>query len=301
MTTVGPNRNTIGLCAVLGAMWYAGAGQSNGAAYLLCFTLLALAMVSVVHAWANLRRITVSAGPIRSVFAGEELAAPVRVEAKPGRRHVALWIEADGARPARLAGEIVPGSPGEAFLRMPAPRRGRFERIEVRVKSFFPLGFFTARRTVTIRQTYFVYPKPAGHLPLPFTPNPAREAQIGARIEGDDFAGVRAWQQGESMRHVDWKAVARGQRLLVKQWRGGAGGLLMVEWEALPLLPPEHRLSQLARWIILAERGGLMYGLRLPAQLIEPSQGEAHFHACLRALASFESADGKAASPRMPT
>ena len=88
--------------------------------------------------------------------------------------------------------------------------------------------------------------------------------------------------------------------MLVKQWRGGAGGLLMLEWEALPLLPPEHRLSQLARWVILAERGGLMYGLRLPEQLLEPSQGEAHFHACLRALASFELADGKAASRRMP-
>lgn len=300
MIAVGPNRNTIGLCAVLAAMWYAGAGQSNGAAYLLCFALVALAMVSVAHAWANLRGITVSAGRIRSVFAGEELAVPLRLEAKPGRRHMAVWIEAERSGPARLAREIVAGSPGEAILRMAAPRRGHFEGIEVEVKSLFPLGFFTARRRMALRQSYFVYPQPMGNLPLPLMLDPAREAQIGARIEGDDFAGVRSWQPGESMRHVDWKAVARGQRLLVKQWRGGAGGLLMLEWEALPLLPSEHRLSQLARWVLLAERGGLTYGLRLPGLHIEPAQGDAHFHGCLRALAAFESTEGKAAAGSMP-
>ena len=156
MTTVGPNRNTIGLCAVLGAMWYAGAGQSNGAAYLLCFTLLALAMVSVVHAWANLRGITVSAGPIRSVFAGEELAVPVRVEAQPGRRHVALWIEADGDSRPTGAGNRA-GTLGEATCGC-ARRAVGASTDRIAGEELLSARLSHRRSQGEIRQTYFLHP-----------------------------------------------------------------------------------------------------------------------------------------------
>jgi uncharacterized protein (DUF58 family) len=286
--TVRPNRNTIGLIAVLAAMWYAGAGQSNGAAYLLCFALAALAAVSVVHTWANLRGLTLQAGAIRAVFAGEQLAVPVRVRADPGRRIAGLHLLSPGNHTTAFAGEVTSTVPAEAVLRVEARRRGCFDGMEVRATSLYPLGFFSAQRKFTLAQRYFIYPKPGGNLPLPIARNPTREAKVGARVEGDDFVGVRDWQTGESMRHVDWKAVARGQRLLVKQWRGGSGDLLVLDWDSLPQFSVEQRLSQLTRWTILAERGGANYGLRLPSQVIEPSCGEAHLHTCLRALASFE-------------
>jgi uncharacterized protein (DUF58 family) len=93
------------------------------------------------------------------------------------------------------------------------------------------------------------------------------------------------------MRHVDWKAAARGQRLLIKQWTGIAGDLLTLNWGRLPELGLEARLSQITRWAILAEQSGATYGLEIPGTSIEPARGEAHFHACLRALAVFKSAD----------
>ncbi len=291
--TVRPNRNTVGLMAVLAAMWYAGAGQSNGAAYLLCFSLGSLAAVSAIHTWANLRGLNLEPGAIRAVFAGEELAVPLRVLAEPGRRIAGLHLSGPGRHSSALMDEVTANAPCEAVLRVDALRRGCFEGMEVRASSLYPLGFFSAQRKFTISQRYFIYPKPGGNLPLPVARNPTREAQVGARIEGDDFAGVRDWQIGESMRHVDWKAVARGQRLLVKQWRGGSGDLLILDWESLPQFTVEQRLSQLARWTILAERGGANYGLRLPDQVIEPSRGEAHFHLCLRALASFDAGAGR--------
>jgi uncharacterized protein (DUF58 family) len=47
-------------------------------------------------------------------------------------------------------------------------------------------------------------------------------------------------------------------------------------------------LSQLALWVIEAERAHRAYGLRLPGIELEPSLGEHHFHRCLRTLALFE-------------
>jgi len=44
----------------------------------------------------------------------------------------------------------------------------------------------------------------------------------------------------------------------------------------------------LAKWIVSAERNFETYELRLPEKIVRAARGEAHFHACLRALASFE-------------
>ena len=80
---------------------------------------------------------------------------------------------------------------------------------------------------------------------------------------GDDFAGMREWHPGDSLRHVDWRAVARGRPLMVKQWAAGAGGAVTLDWEQLELPVPE-RAGQIARWIEECEISGTPYALRLP-------------------------------------
>ena len=286
-----PNRNTIGLAAVLIAMWYAGASQTNGAAYLLAFVLASVAAVSIVHTWANLRGITFTAEPIAPVFAGEELIVPLTAASDRNRTHFAVAVRAPGAAEAGQFGEIGPGGVVRAQLAVPATRRGCFASLPLRAASIFPLGFFTARRAVLLRQPHCIYPRPEGSLPLPSALAPARESRDGQRVEGDDFGGVRTWQTGESQRHIDWKAAARGQPLLIKQWTGEADEILHLDWQTLAGLGDEARLSQLARWVIAAERGGASYGLRLPGKAFAPARGEAHYHACLCALADFETAD----------
>ena len=64
-------------------------------------------------------------------------------------------------------------------------------------------------------------------------------------------------------------------------------GLLYLDFAAIRMGQVEERLSQLALWIIEAERARHPYGLRLPDVEIPPSLGEAHFHRCLQTLALF--------------
>lgn len=287
-TFVLPNRNTLGLAAVLAAMWYAGASQNNGAAFLLCYALMSVGAVSMAHAWVNLRGLRLRAEPIAPVFAGEALAVPLVAGAAPGQRHAAVVVTAPGAeQPARFA-EVTSHAPQRATLYVRTAARGRFETLTVGAASIFPLGFFSARSTVVIRQTHHVYPTPAGALPLPVSLDPSRALREGVRGEGDDFAGVRQWRPGESMRHIDWKAVARGQPLMTKQWEGDGSEMFLLDWDAAGGLGEEDRLRQLARWVVLAERAGSSYGLRLPGVALGADRGEAHFHACLRALAEFQ-------------
>ncbi|RYD79430.1 MAG: DUF58 domain-containing protein [Verrucomicrobiaceae bacterium] len=151
------------------------------------------------------------------------------------------------------------------------------------------MGFFTARRRFEVRQRYIVYPKPMGDLPLPIVSDSARDVPDGARSEGDDYAGVRTWIPGESMRQIDWKAVSRGMPLMTKQWTNEAGRRLMLDFDLLPSMDTEWKLSQLARWIVDSESRGYAYGLKLRGERIDSGLGQAHFHRCLEALAAFPS------------
>jgi uncharacterized protein (DUF58 family) len=281
-----PNRNSLGLLALLGAMWYAGASQTNGAAYLLCFVLLSVALVSSLHTWRNLRGIFATAGQVRAVFAGEDFRVPVRLRTVDGRARFGIRVSGHGS-PAVIVDELSRGASESVELLLPPVGRGRYEQIPVRLSSHYPLGFFTAWTDLKLSQVHFIYPKASGALPLPESLSPANAQREGLKIEGDDFAGVRAYQLGESQRHIDWKAAARGQPLLIKQWAGSASETVSLSWSNVAHLGEEARLSQLARWVIVAERKGLRYGLELPGIRLGPENGTSHYHACLRALAAF--------------
>jgi uncharacterized protein (DUF58 family) len=282
-----PNRHTFGLAGVLLSMWYAGASQNNAAAYLLGFLTLSVAAVSAVHAWSNLRGLQLTVEPILPVYEEEPVVLKVRAKAEPGRRHLAVRLQVRGSKAVHLL-DCVAEDHEQFELLGPTRGRGRYREVDIIVSSTFPLGFFTAQRVIRVAQEHYVYPKPAGALPLPTDLQRAREAEVGMTAsEGDDFAGVSEWHPGQSMRHVDWKAVARGQRLMVKQWSGRPRDPFTFSWDKLEGLATEDRLRQLARWLVLTERLESPYGLELPGATMPISRGDAHFHQCLRMLAEF--------------
>lgn len=284
-TLILPGRNTVGLAAVIVAMWYAGVAQSNGAAHLLCFLLASLAAISTVHAWGNLRGLRLQLGRVPPGFAGDELALPVIASASGRARPASVKVEVPGSREAIFFDEIIPGDTARAVLALPAPRRGVFREVRLTVTSTFPLGFFTTRRTIVIPHEYCVYPRPTGSAPLPRVLAAGGERREGTLGEGDDFAGVRPWLVGESQRHIDWKAAARGLPLLTKQWAGDGTETILLDWQQTPGADTEARLAQLAQWVLACERAGLLYGLCLPQTQRPPAHGDAHMHRCLRDLA----------------
>lgn len=282
---VRPNRSAIGLAALLVAMWYAGVSQSNGAAYLLCFVISSVALVSTIHSWVNLRGLQVDAGLISPAFSGEVLRVPLLVRSTVGRTHLAIRFKAPMARVNWPLPPVLPLGEVRAEIEVPSGMRGCYDELVIRMTSLYPLGFFTASTTLRIGQRHYIYPQAEGALPLPRNLAPSLQPRDGVRVDGDDFAGVRAYQIGESQRHIDWKAAARGQPLLIKQWAGEADTTIWLGWDDLPDLSPEKRLSQLAQWIVQAERRSISYGLTLPGLKLAPEHGTTHFHECLRALA----------------
>jgi uncharacterized protein (DUF58 family) len=276
------------LVALLVAMWYAGASQNNGAAYLLLFLLASVVLVSIPHTVLNLASLKVTAESVPPTFAGQEVALPVEIvnQSRRARHAIVVSISHLHVTP-KMVNEISPGDAFRVTVGFSAMLRGEHEIACVCLSSVYPLGFLEMRTRVVVRQRYIVYPKPAGNPTLPSSAaRTTRPAAEGFQPEGDDFAGVRAYVPGESQRHVDWKAVARGQPMMTKQFAAAeTDSVLHLDFAAIESGNTEQRLSQLALWIIEAERAHRRYSLRLPSGEIPASLGEPHYHRCLRALA----------------
>ena len=286
---VRPTRSFVGLAFLLGAMWYAGASQNNAAAYLLLFVLGSVVLVSIPHTVMNLTGLNATAESMKPTFAGQEVAMPIEVMNESRALRRAITVSLPGFESAReVMDEIAPGKAARATLRFPATTRGEHRIDGFSVTTVYPLGFLRSTKGFAADQRYIVYPKPAGDSALP---QPRRRSGVNPAQpdvgEGDDFAGVRAYVPGESQRHIDWKAVARGQAMMTKQFATESAGMLYLDFEATRFSETEDRLSQLALWVIEAERARRPYGLRMPGVEIAPAVGDAHFHRCLRTLALF--------------
>ena len=288
-----PTRSWAVLLAVLAAMWYAAISQSNSAAYLLMFFLSSLVMVTAIHAHFALAGLRLRVERPEPVFAGETVRVTVEVQNPTRRSRLALAVAPNGRvfkeRFHAILGNLEGESSQTAELPLPTQRRGRFDVGRVALTTVYPMGFFRSWRYEPVDAAYLVYPPPVGSLPLPMGPAVTADAVAGTGGGGDDYVGTRPYLTGESQRHVDWRAVARGQPLLVKQFSGTGSRRVWLDYGSLAHLADlEARLSQLAAWIVEADRKGFAFGLRLPGFEAEPARGHAHFHRCLAALACFE-------------
>jgi uncharacterized protein (DUF58 family) len=284
-----PTAGFAALLFVLAAMWYAASSQNSAAIYLLLFLLVSLFLVSIPHTLNNLLAVTVTVESAKPTFAGQEVCLPVEIaNTSRATRYGIEVVLPDIDKTSNRLDFIPRKSAARLTIRFSARHRGEHRIEALDLTSCYPLGFARASRRFVSDQTYLVYPKPAGDPQLPTSHSHFADSLVQQSVgHGDDFAGVRAYRRGESQRHIDWKAVARGQPLMTKQFAAETKGAVCLDFSELPFADAEQRLSQLALWVIEAERARQPYGLRLPGTEIFPALGRMHFHYCLRALSLF--------------
>jgi uncharacterized protein (DUF58 family) len=270
------------LVMVLLAMNY-----SNSMAFALAFLLTGLGLIAMHHTHGNLVNVQVRSGPVEPVFAGEVAHFEVQVF-NPARRDRYTVSVGWPRKPVAASSDI--GPEGTAVLKLPqtAASRGWLPAGVFAVSTEFPLGMFHAWTWLELEMSCLVYPAlgPPGR-----EPPPARGT--GGTLTGtqpglDEYAGLRAYQRGDTPRSIHWKSFPKLGVPMVKQFQETLDREFWLDWDELTDLSMEDRLSQLARWVLEAEAAHLSYGLRLPGSRIAPSRGETHRHACLKALALHE-------------
>jgi uncharacterized protein (DUF58 family) len=277
------------LLFVLGAIWYAASSQNSAAIYLLLFLLVSVFLVSIPHTLINLTGVTVRVESAKPTFAGDDVFLPIEIMNTSRATRYGIEVVLPNADKTRERVDYIPcESATRLTLRFAAHHRGEYKIEKLDLTSCYPLGFVRASKRIVSNQTYIVYPRPSGNSQLPTNHLGFADNWVQQGVEhGDDFAGVRAYVPGESQRHIDWKAVARGRSLMTKQFAAETKGAVCLDFFELRFTDLEEKLSQLTLWLIEAERARQPYGLRLPGTEISAALGQMHFHCCLRALSLF--------------
>lgn len=254
--------------------------------FVLTFILTALGMNAMVYTFRNLAQLRVSAGRTQPVFVGETARFPVCLE-NPGRAdRFALALTADRRDSTYV--DVPAGKAAVAVVGLPARQRGRMRPGRLTLHTRFPLGLYYAWSYLEFDVHCLVYPRPAAmRLPLPDSESASGDGALRGRGR-EDFTGLRQYHPGDSPRHVAWKAAARSEELLTKQFGGRADTELWLDWGRLPsALDVEQRLSHLTRWVLDAHKSGIPFGLRIPGRTIAPASGDSHQDRCLEALAVY--------------
>jgi uncharacterized protein (DUF58 family) len=279
-----PTRYGVLFAVLVIAVFIGAVNYGNNLAFLLAFQLAAVGQIAMHQTWRNLRGLRLSAVPLGRVFAGEAARFGVRVESADGRARPAVQI--DAGKDSVVLDCRPPGGAG-GVLHLRTSRRGLAPLGRLTLSTRYPLGLLRAWSYVDSDLGAVVYPRPAAQCEAPPDPTYGGTEQGSQGVGADDFVGLRGYRPGDAPTRLDWKTLARERGLHTRQFGGDRADRLWLSFEALAPLDTEQRLAALCRGVLDAERAGRHYGLRLPAETIEPGHGAPHAERCLTALALY--------------
>lgn len=287
-----PTRPGLAFAGLLLIMLIGSINYTLGLGFALTFFTGACAVADMVMTARNLNRLRLAPGRAQPVFSGQEAQFELRLLNPTPRARYAIRIGFQHDGEPRQAVDVPAG--GDAVLALAAPTEGRgwLAAPRVRLLTRFPLGLFRAWAYWQPDLRVLVYPAPEENAPP--LPHSGAASEDGHGLVGlDNFAGIRAYQPGDPMRHLAWRQIARhdpalGGQLATKHFEGGAVAGMTLDFALLPLgMDLELRLSRMAHWVLEAERRALPYAFRLGHHDLPAGLGEAHRAACLRALALY--------------
>ncbi|WP_028469947.1 DUF58 domain-containing protein [Neptunomonas japonica] len=255
----------------------------NNLAYAVCFTLLSLFVTAILHTYANLSGLKISALSTEPAFSNEIAYFRYQLHSARAMNQLTLGFNNNAQITIDLKKNV------EHNIEVPylCSRRG-WQRAELfRIGSLYPLGLFRAWSWLRFDQTVLVYPKPieGGQLDS-FVGRDSRDNMALAKGD-EEFEALSPYYPGAAKNSIAWKAYAKGYGLQVKTYQGSASDELWLDWSLWPELSEEQRLSCMCYWSIQLSQNQTHYGLRLPGVTFEPSAGEKHNIKVLEQLALY--------------
>lgn len=217
------------------------AGRLLGLAEL--FALAAAALVLAGAALAYVRLTTYKLEATRElrpprVHAGTASRVELTVRNVAFRRSPVLAARDpfdNGRRWARLLlAPLGPGETARAAYRLPTDRRGVFDLGPLQLQLSDPFGLAQSSSEAAARTKLTVYPHIDDVAPLPLSqgndPHAGAARHNAISQSGEDFYGLRDYQEGDDLRRVHWGATAKLDELMIRQeempWQGRATVLL---------------------------------------------------------------------------
>lgn len=257
--------------------------------YALMFWLLGLFLVAILHSFANLSGLTITAIKAHPAFAGAHAEFDLELSTAKRHRHEDIRLQWPGQE-AVLA-QVSPKNSTRVTITHLSERRGWLRPGRLLIESVYPLGLLRVWTWVDLDLQALIYPHPISTRMHPITMHINDQGHERALGHHKEFHGFRHYQPGDSLRHVMWKSLAKGQALQTRLHQDYMDLRQWVDWHQFEGIDREGRLARMCGLTLALSRSEGHYGLQLPGLTIAPNQGEGHRDSMLKALALFELTD----------
>jgi uncharacterized protein (DUF58 family) len=208
---------------------------NRGLALLYGISSLCLSLLLISHLMPRLqiRGIGIERSLVGDLTAGREGELVYRVTSEGRRYHLEITDRlpfADGEQKLFITQcEKIARERATVFC----DRRGKFLLDQLTLSSSYPFGVVRhSRQLTTDPLEVLVLPRvyKLNRIPLPVIADASSDGDLNVPQQGgqDEFAAVREYTQGDSLRHVHWRASARQQQLVVKEYERSDRPVLLV-------------------------------------------------------------------------
>jgi uncharacterized protein (DUF58 family) len=226
-------RRGVGLVGGAVLLFLAGTNIQSGWLFVFSSLLLGAAVGGAIVPAFMVRGLSVERAGPDEAFVGEDVPVELAVTNHRGGARVSIGVRDPHIAPASVfLARVGAGQTAVARTERRATRRGITEAGTVTLTSSAPFGVAESRRTVPCPGRMVILPRVVllGRLPF-FEEGVASgdDASVGTRRgEGTEYAGVREYRRGDSMRHVHWPATARHGSLVVREMERERPGSLAI-------------------------------------------------------------------------
>src|SRR5450830_532286 len=261
--------------------------------YLLTFLLAGCSLVAMHVCHATLRGLTMHLIAPDPVFTGATAIIGINLENRRQSTRFGIGLALLGS--SHWSWTDVPAQANATVHVAFKPERRGLHRVPaLTAETHFPLGTFRVWTVWRPAARMLVYPAPEAH-PPPLPPGeplsgPAAESAAVRALGAGEYDGVRAYRRGDPLKLIVWKKAARAlaagsEEFVSRDAQQTQREELWLDAQATGLADTEARVSRRCAWVLVADRLGVDYGVRVAGRVMKPSQGEAHKRACLEALA----------------
>ncbi len=303
----------IGILLLIGI---AAINTGNNLLYLVVGMLLSLIIISGIMSESTLRGIRVKRNLPKRIFAGMPVTARLDIENTKRVLPSFSFNLSELPTPSIESSEayVLKLEHNEAATRHNTytfKRRGEIELRGLMIRTSFPFSLFTKGKREITSSRRLIYPRirPIKKIDDLRSFESSSDNTQGLKRKGDGFElhSLKEYSPGDDSRRIDWKASARVQKLMTREFEEEPEVRFMIEFDNSSDNGTEELFEQMVSEAAslachLTERG-FYVGLKTIESTVDCARGRSHLFTLLNILALIEPSDkgdrGSAASVKL--
>lgn len=286
-TFIFPGEEGLVFLVVVLLVFVGGINYENSLMLGTAFLLASLFLVTIVATFLNLSGVQISAPRAEAAHVGELAFVELNLQVTKAPRYGLTLVLGD----YRDTVHLEPGKDLSVLVPFVAQRRGKGYPPRILLESRYPLGLVRAWTWLSLDQYAVIYPKPVPCEMQAVGEGDHGKKQAIKRQEEEEYAGVREYREGDSLKAVHWKHLAKTGDLYTKMREGSTAASMLLTLQSIPGPSLEARLGQLAWWVDELTRRQVPFGLALPGEKLAIGNGPHQWSKAMHMLALYAITD----------